>query len=98
MSGQNNHMFGKSISDDTIAKISEAKAGKNNLMFGRIGENNPTSKKIYAYDKDNITTLSYEFTNYTKAAKFLIVIEKLFIILLIKINITKINGFYPLLS
>jgi hypothetical protein len=47
--------------------MSEAKAGKNNPMFGRIGENNPTSKKIYAYDKDNITTLSYEFSSYTEA-------------------------------
>jgi hypothetical protein len=34
------------------------------------GENNPTSKKIYGYNKDNIITLSYEFSSYTEAAKF----------------------------
>ena len=37
MSGANNNMFGKYYSDETIAKMSEAKRGKKN----------PKSKKVY---------------------------------------------------
>lgn len=68
MSSENNHMFGKSFSENTRTKMNEAKAGKNNPMYGKISENNSTSKKIY--NKDNIITLSYEFSSYTEAAKF----------------------------
>lgn len=70
MSGENNHMFGKLVSEETITKMSEAKGGTNNPMFGRVGDKNPSSKKVYVYDKDNLITLFKEFSSYTEAADF----------------------------
>ena len=39
--GENHHMFGKTHSAETLAKMSEAQKGENNSMFGRTGKNNP---------------------------------------------------------
>jgi group I intron endonuclease len=63
MSGQNNHMFNKNLSDDTLAKMSEAKAGKDN----------PMSKKVHVYSKDSDTkeTILYKsFDTCIDVAKF----------------------------
>jgi len=46
MSGQNNHMFGKSLSSETLALMSEAKSGDNNPMFGKY-------KKVFLYTLDS---------------------------------------------
>ena len=64
MSGQNNHMFNKYLSDETLTKMSEAKAGKDN----------PMSKKVYVYSKDSDTvkeTILYKsFDTCIDVAKF----------------------------
>jgi group I intron endonuclease len=64
MSGENNHMFNKYISNDTLAKMSEAK----------IGKDNPMSKKVYIYSKESDTikeTIIYKsFDTCIDVAKF----------------------------
>lgn len=64
MSGENNHMFNKYISNDTLAKMSEAKIGKDNSM----------SKKVYVYSKESDTikeTIIYKsFDTCIDVAKF----------------------------
>ena len=44
MSGENNPMFGKHFSEETKAKMSEAKQGKYD------GENNPRARKVYCIE------------------------------------------------
>jgi len=41
MSGENNHNFGKQMSEETRHKLSEAFTGELNPMFGKYGELNP---------------------------------------------------------
>jgi len=43
-------MYGKSPSAETIAKLSEAKKGENNPMFGKAAVN---AKSIFIYSLDN---------------------------------------------
>lgn len=45
---------GKVLSEEHVKKISESKMGSKNPMFGKIGENNSRSKKVYQYSKDKI--------------------------------------------
>lgn len=44
--------IGKTPSDETRQKLSEATRGENNPMYGKTGEKNPRSKKVYQYDLD----------------------------------------------
>jgi group I intron endonuclease len=47
MSGSNHHMFGKTHSEETLKKLSEAKKGKNHPMFGKariVGSGKPSQK------------------------------------------------------
>lgn len=64
MSGQNNHMFNKYLSIETLAKMSEAKVGKDN----------PMRKTVYVYFKDSDTvkeTVLYKsFDTCIDVAKF----------------------------
>ena len=62
LSGENNHNYGKTPSDETKQKNREAHLGKNNPMFGRTGENNSTSKRVYQYDLDGIFIDSFGST------------------------------------
>lgn len=50
MSGDNNHMFGKTHTDDIKQRISEANSGSNNFMYGKTGEKCTTSKRVYQYN------------------------------------------------
>lgn len=44
--------LGKIVSDETRQKLGEAKSDKNNPMYGKTGEKNNTSKRVYQYDLD----------------------------------------------
>jgi group I intron endonuclease len=44
--------LGKIVSDETRKKLGEAKSDKNNPMYGKTGEKNNTSKRVYQYDLD----------------------------------------------
>ena len=39
-------------------------------MFGKTGENNFRSKKVFVYSNETPSILSYEFVSYTETAKF----------------------------
>jgi group I intron endonuclease len=63
MSGENNPMFGKNHSDETLQKISDAIKGKNHpmSMFGKArheGAGKP-SQQIEVFDLKEKTTTSY---------------------------------------
>jgi len=73
---------GKSLSNEHKIKLSIAKLGENNPLYGKshdknhlekiklamLGENNHRSKKVFVYSKDNLTKLLFEFSTYTEAA------------------------------
>ena len=56
--GANHPLYGKHHSDETKKKISETKkgkgCGKDNLMYGIKGSNNPVSKKVVQLKKDTL--------------------------------------------
>jgi group I intron endonuclease len=68
--GIHNPMFGRIHSLETKLSLSSINTGINNPMFGRTGDNNILSKKVYIYEKDNLTNLFKEFSSYTEAANF----------------------------
>lgn len=83
--GKNNPMFGKNLTAETIAKISEANKGriasaetkaklsKSQKSIDRIGINNPASKKVFIFSFESETNkyiLSNSFVTCTEAAKY----------------------------
>ena len=82
-SAEKNPFYGKIHSPDSLVKMSEAKFGTKNPMFGRTGENNPKfgktgenhpkSKKVFVYSFDLETKeiiLHKCFGTCTEATKF----------------------------
>jgi len=72
--GEKNPFYGKIHSPENLVKFSEAKSGKNNPMFGRIGELNPMfgkigedhprSKKVFVYSFDSETQETVLFKSF----------------------------------
>lgn len=82
--GKNNPMFGKNLTAETIAKISEANKGKiasvetraklskSQKSIDRIGINNPASRKVFVFSFESETNeyiLSNSFITCTETAK-----------------------------
>lgn len=75
---------GKTLSAETKLKLSIARSGENNVMFGRThsdetkalmsithtGEKSSVSKKVFEYCNSTPTILSHEFVSYSEAAKY----------------------------
>jgi group I intron endonuclease len=59
--GENNPMFGKNHTDETLIKLLDAKKGKNNPMFGkpRVEGAGKPSQSIKVFDLKNNTTTIY---------------------------------------
>jgi len=82
MSGENNHFFGKAHSAENLAKMSAAKKGENNPMFGKTFTHSAETraliaakiyKKVYVYSIDSISNeriLYKSFDSCIDAAKY----------------------------
>lgn len=50
----------KGFNKNTYPELSISKLGNKNPMFGRKGKDNPTSKKVYCYNKENVLLFEFE--------------------------------------
>lgn len=68
--GENHPFFGKTHSPETIALISKANQGKTHTAESKAKIALSLGKKVYLYNKDNLSILIEEFVSRREAAKF----------------------------
>lgn len=71
-SGEKHRMFGKTHSEKSIALMSQAHQGKTHTAESKVKIALSLGKKVYLYDKDNLTILFKEFISHRATAKFLL--------------------------
>ena len=58
MTGENHYMYGRTHSDETIAKISKSNSGENGPMYGMSGENSPVYGTTFTHPDETKARMS----------------------------------------